>query len=412
MTTTTVYVLGGSQTDFARNFSREGLEISDLFAEVVGDTMNDARVEAGEIGTIHVGNAFGQLFTGQGQLGAMPATVDHDLWGIPAARHEAACASGSIAVLAAMAEIEAGRYDCALVIGAEQQRNVPGDTAAGYLGAAAWIGHEGEGCRYMWPHMFDRLIDTYDERYGIQYEHLAAIARINLDNGKRNPNAHTRAWKFDERSFTEDDHANPVIEGRIRRQDCGQVTDGAAGVVLASERFAAAHCQRHGRSLHDLPRIAGWGHRTASLSFDAKIERSAGRDYVLPHVREAINDAFARAAVADVSDIDGIETHDCFSMTEYMAIDHFGLTAPGESWKAIEDGTIANDGAVPVNPSGGLIGLGHPVGATGVRMLWDAAKQVSDRAGDYQVEGASKFATLNVGGSATTVVSFVVANCD
>ncbi len=411
MTTTTppVYVLGGSQTDFARNFAREGLEISDLVAEVVASTLIGARVEANEIGTIHVGNAFGQLFTGQGQLGAMPATVDHALWGIPAARHEAACASGSIAVLAAMAEIEAGRYESALVIGAEQQRNVPGDTAARYLGAAAWIGHEGQGCTYMWPHMFDRLIDTYDERYGMRYEHLAAIAKGNLANGKRNPNAHTRSWSFDDRSFTEDDHANPVIEGRVRRQDCGQVTDGGAGVVLASQRFAAAHCARHGLSLADLARITGWGHRTASLSFDAKIARSAGDTYVLPHVREAITDAFSRAGVADVYDIDGIETHDCFSMTEYMAIDHFGVTAPGESWKAIEDGTIAHRGALPVNPSGGLIGLGHPVGATGVRMLWDAAKQVTNGAGDYQVEGASKFATLNVGGSATTVVSFVVA---
>ncbi|MEO7397998.1 MAG: acetyl-CoA acetyltransferase [Ilumatobacteraceae bacterium] len=406
--TTAVFVLGGSQTDFARNLAREGLDISDLFAEVVRDTLADARVDASAIGTIHVGNAFGQLFTGQGQLGAMPATVDHALWGVPAARHEAACASGSVAVLVAMAEIEAGRYESALVIGAEQQRNVPGDTAAQYLGAAAWVGHEGQGCRYMWPHMFDRLIDTYDERYGVRYEHLSEIARVNLANGKRNPNAHTRAWRFDDSSFTEDDHANPVIEGRVRRQDCGQVTDGGAGVVLASEAFARAHCRANGTRLEDVPRISGWGHRTASLSLDAKLQRSASQPYVLPHVRDAITDAFARAGVADVRAVDGIETHDCFSMTEYMAIDHFGLTAPGESWKAIEDGTIAHDGALPVNPSGGLIGLGHPVGATGVRMLWDASKQVTARAGSYQVDGASTFATLNIGGSATTVVSFVV----
>ncbi|MEO6125040.1 MAG: acetyl-CoA acetyltransferase [Ilumatobacteraceae bacterium] len=409
---TTVFVLGGAQTDFARNFAREGLEIGDLFAEVVSGTLAEAQVEPGEIGTIHVGNAFGQLFTGQGHLGAMPATMDHAFWGIPAARHEAACASGSIAVLAAMAEIEAGRYESALVIGAEQQRNVPGDIAAKHLGAAAWVGHEGQEARYMWPHMFDLLIDTYDERYGVQYEHLAEIARTNLGNGKRNPNAHTRAWQFDDRSFSEDDHANPVIEGRVRRQDCGQVTDGGAGVVLASERFAAEHCARHGRSIDSLPRITGWGHRTAALGYDAKVRRSEGQPYVLPHVRQAITDAFDRAGVADVHGIDGIETHDCFSMTEYMAIDHFGITAPGESWKAIEDGTIAHDGSLPVNPSGGLIGLGHPVGATGVRMLLDASKQVSNAAGDYQVDGASKFATLNVGGSATTVVSFVVVGAD
>jgi acetyl-CoA C-acetyltransferase len=129
----------------------------------------------------------------------------------------------------------------------------------------------------------------------------------------------------------------------------------------------------------------------------------------MPHVRRAITDAFRRAGVADVSGIDGIETHDCFTSSEYMAIDHFGITAPGESWKAVEEGTLERDGATPVNPSGGLIGGGHPVGATGVRMVVDAANQVSGTSGDTQVDGARTFATLNIGGSTTTTVSFVVA---
>ncbi|MFX8680917.1 lipid-transfer protein, partial [Acinetobacter baumannii] len=90
--------------------------------------------------------------------------------------------------------------------------------------------------------------------------------------------------------------------------------------------------------------------------------------------------------------------------------DHFGLTAPGQSWQAIEDGTIAMGGRCPINPSGGLIGLGHPVGATGVRMVLDCHNQVTGRAGAMQVACARRFQTLNVGGSATTVVSFVVGN--
>jgi acetyl-CoA C-acetyltransferase len=91
-----------------------------------------------------------------------------------------------------------------------------------------------------------------------------------------------------------------------------------------------------------------------------------------------------------------------------MAIDHFGITPPGASWQAIENGDIELEGRIPINPSGGLIGLGHPVGATGVRMLLDAYKQLTNMAGDYQVEGARTFGTLNIGGSATTVVSFIV----
>ena len=106
--------------------------------------------------------------------------------------------------------------------------------------------------------------------------------------------------------------------------------------------------------------------------------------------------------------LDGLETHDCFTITEYMAIDHAGLTPPGQSWQAIEDGRFTMDGDFPINPSGGLIGLGHPVGATGVRMLNDVARQVTGRAGPCQVKGAENMQTFNVGGSATTCASFVV----
>jgi acetyl-CoA C-acetyltransferase len=109
-----------------------------------------------------------------------------------------------------------------------------------------------------------------------------------------------------------------------------------------------------------------------------------------------------------VSQVDGIETHDCFTPSEYAAIDHFGITAPGKSWQAVEEGVLERDGAMPVNPSGGLIGGGHPVGASGVRMVLDAARQVTGTAGETQVAGARRFATLNIGGSTATTVSFVV----
>jgi acetyl-CoA C-acetyltransferase len=116
-----------------------------------------------------------------------------------------------------------------------------------------------------------------------------------------------------------------------------------------------------------------------------------------------------RRAQLTLDDVDGFEVHDCFTPSEYLAIDHIGLTGPGESWKAIENGEIEIGGRLPINPSGGLIGGGHPVGASGVRMLLDAAKQVSGAAGDYQVEGAHTFGTLNFGGSTATTVSFVVS---
>ncbi|MCB1359642.1 MAG: thiolase domain-containing protein, partial [Rhodobacteraceae bacterium] len=124
------YILGSSQTDFARAWSREGLDISDMMRASVLDALEDAQVDPSQVGSIHVGNAFGEMQREQAHLGAMVAQVVPELWGVPAMRHEGACASASLAVLTAMAEIEAGRYDCVLVVGAEEFKNTRGDIAS------------------------------------------------------------------------------------------------------------------------------------------------------------------------------------------------------------------------------------------------------------------------------------------
>ncbi len=191
---TNVWILGVYQSDFARNLNREGRDFADLTAEVVRSTLASAKLSAADIGVVHVGNAFGEMFAGQGHLGAMPASVDDGLWGTPATRHEAACASGSVATLAAIADLRSGSYSTALVVGIELERTVPGDTAARHLGAAAWVGHEGSGAKFMWPHMFSCVADEYDRRYGIDESHLRAIAQLNFANARNNPNAQTRAW--------------------------------------------------------------------------------------------------------------------------------------------------------------------------------------------------------------------------
>lgn len=403
-----VYVLGGWQSDFSTVWSRRGMDIGAAFADALQQAMAAAAIDADEIESGHVGNFTAELFAGQGLLGGFFAQAVPALDGLPTARHEAACASGSVAVLAAASEIEAGRYDLACVVGIEQMRNVPGQTAAEHLATAAWQGHEFDDATFVWPRAFSDLADEYDRRYGIDPAHLMRISEINFANARRNPNAQTRDYRFSSDSFTADDVANPVVEGRTRKMDCGQVTDGAAVLFLASPERAAAYAAKRGLPLDRLARIAGWGHRTAPIGYATKIAAGAGSTHVFPQVRRAVQDARDRAGGADVASIDLVELHDCFAATEYMAIDHLGITAPGEAWRAIEDGSIENGGRIPVNPSGGLIGAGHPVGATGVRMLLDAFKQVTDQAGDYQVDGARRAQTLNIGGSATTTVSFVV----
>ncbi|BCI85795.1 acetyl-CoA acetyltransferase [Mycobacterium kansasii] len=304
-----VWILGGYQSDFARNLTKERRDFADLTAEVVAGTLNEARVDAAGIaatGVIHVANAFGEMFAAQGHLGAMPATMCDGLWDTPASRHEAACASGSVATLAAMADLRSGAYDCALVVGLELEKTVPGDTAAQYLGAAAWTGHEGAEARYLWPSMFAEVADEYDRRYGLDDTHLRAIAALNYANARRNPNAQTRGWTIPD-PITDDDTTNPITEGRLRRLDCSQMTDGGAGVVLVNDAYLRAH-----PDARPIGRIEGWGHRTVGLGLRQKLERAAHDPYVLPHVRSAVLDALRRAQVS-LDDVDGFEVHDCFT---------------------------------------------------------------------------------------------------
>ena len=403
-----VFILGGYQTDFARNWLKEGKDIVSAMEEVVFGGLAATSLEPGEVQVAHIGNFAAELYCKQGQLGGFLAEIDPRFSGVPASRHEAACASGAVALLMAAAEIEASRYDLALVIGIEQMKTVDPRTGGDFLGTAAWYEQESKGTEFPFPKLFSRLGDEYEKRFGLKEEHLARIAEINFSNARRNPLAQTRSW-FPEGGpdLASGKYVKPAA-GRLKVRDCSQITDGAVSLFLASESFTRQYAARRGLGLNPVPRILGWGHRTAPIKFATKVHASRSDPYVLPHTRAAIADAFRRAGLADVWSVQAIETHDCFTTSEYMAIDHFGITKPGESWKAIEEGLIDFSGKLPVNASGGLIGGGHPVGATGTRQALDAFKQATGQAGAYQIAGAKKIATLNIGGSGTTTVAMVI----
>jgi acetyl-CoA C-acetyltransferase len=403
-----IYVLGGSQTDYSRNWTRESMGIYELFESCLQQGLSQTNIPAKDVDVAHVGNFVADLFTGQSQLNGFFSHAEPAFGDIPTSRHEAACASGSMALLGAMRDLEAGHYQLACVMGIELMRNIDSATGAGYLGSAAWVGKEAQDCRYIWPRLFADLLEHYQQRHGLDTQHLSRISEINFANAKRNPNSQTRNWQFGPDSFSQQDEFNPIVEGQLRKQDCGQITDGAAVVFLANKSYAAEYAKKHNIQLSAIPRIKGWGHRSAPLLMKRKLELSQTNGLIFPHVKRTFDDALKRAGLVDVHALDLLEVHDCFSMTEYMLIDHLGLTAPGESWKAIENGSINFTGALPINPSGGLIGLGHPVGATGVRMMLDAFKQVTGQCADYQIDNAKNVGIFNLGGSATTCASFVV----
>jgi len=403
-----VYILGGYQTDFARNFSRENKHISAMMREAYEGSIAVTEIDPRDINAAFVGNFAGELYCMQGHLGAFFVDFDPHFIGLPTIRFETACASSAVAALSAMAYIQAGIYDVVCLIGVEQMKTVDSVKGGEFLGTAAWYEKESAGIEFSFPKLFGKLGDEYDKRYGLDDRYLARISDINYSNARNNPNAQTRDW------FMNFEHANTVgkyniiISGRIKVSDCSQITDGAVCLYLCSQGYAAKYAEKRHLDLNTIPRILGWGHKTAPIEFTKKVADSVENEYVLPMTRQTILDAYRSAGLKDCWQLDAIETHDCFTTSEYMAIDHFGLTKPGESWKAIEEGVIEMTGKLPVNPSGGLIGCGHPVGATGARQLLDAHKQVTGTASDYQIPGAKKVATLNIGGSATTNVCFIV----
>lgn len=409
-----VYILG-AQTDFERNWKKEGKGMVAILKEVMADGLAHAGLSFDDVKALNgdnrvacfVGNFIAEKYVDQGHLGAFLTEVDPAFYGVPSARYEAACASSSVAIDAAATKIRADEYDVAIVVGWELMKTVDSKLGGDFFGRAAYYEKEGKGIELPFPKLFGRLADETLKKYPDLDEKrymdaLAKISVINYSNAKRNPLAQTRKWfmSYDQAS-TRGTDTNPLVGGKLGVSDCSQVTDGAAVVVLCSEQFLAE------RGYQDKPVIKGYGHRTAPMLFDKKMADNEGSKYVLPWTRQAVLDAYKRAGLT-VDDIDVFETHDCFTSSEYAAISVFGLTEPGHEYEAVESGLIAFDGDKPINPSGGLIGCGHPVGASGARMFLDLYKQVTGTAGGYQVEGVKNGMMLNIGGSATTNYVFIV----
>ena len=410
-----VYILGGAQTDFERNWKKEGKGMVALLKEVVADGLGGAGLSFDDVRKLNaenriacfVGNFIAEKYTDQGHLGAFLTEVNSAFYGIPSARYEAACASSSVAIDAAATKIKSGDYDIAIVVGWELMKTVDSRLGGDYLGRAAYYEKEGMGIDFPFPRLFGRLVDETLKKYRDLDEKrymdaLAKISVMNYANAKRNPLAQTRKWFMSyEQASTRGTETNPLVGGKLAVSDCSQVTDGAAVVVLCSEAFLKE------RGIEGKPIIKGFGHRTAPMLFEKKMKDNEGSLYTLPWTRQAVLDAYKRSGLS-VDDIDVFETHDCFTSSEYAAISAFGLTEPGKEYEAVESGLIAFDGKKPINPSGGLIGCGHPVGASGARMFLDLYKQVTGTAGGYQIEGVKNGMMLNIGGSATTNYVFVV----
>ena len=223
-----VYILGGAQTDFERNWTKEGKNFIAMLKEAVADGFKDAGFSFGELTRLNkdnrvcafVGNFIAEQYISQGHLGAFLTEVHPAFYGVPSSRHEAACASSSVGLDAAITKIKAGEYDVCIVVGWEVMKSVNSKIGGDILGRAAYYEKEGKGIDLPFPTLFGRLADATIEKYGLDQERylnaLARISTINYANAKRNPLAQTRKWFM---NYKEASHrgteSNPRVGGLL-----------------------------------------------------------------------------------------------------------------------------------------------------------------------------------------------------
>jgi len=405
-----VYILGGGRTDFKRNLKKEGKTIRDLITESGRKAIDDAKIDPGEINAGAVGNFNAGQFTKQLHLGAFLPEIDPKLRGIPTIHTEAACASGALSVLLGSQWIMGGFYDVVLVVGAEQQKTMSSLDGSDVLGAAAdYHVEKPEYGDFMFRKLFGKIAQIYIDKYGVSPNALAQVAYKNYAHAKLNPLAQMREADLTYDYASQVSEKNPSVAPPLKVTDCSQITDGAASLVLCSGKYL----KKIGRpATAGLARLLGFGHTTDYLQLEKKDAPTFST------ARKAAANAFSMANLKP-RDLQGAEVHDCFSITEIVAYEILGLAEPGKGAELAMSGATALpqvrgehlsgkiDFEIPVNAGGGLIGDGHPVGATGVRQVFEAYQQLTEQAGARQIKGAKKYLTFNMGGSLTTSVAMI-----
>ncbi len=404
-----VYILGAGRTDFKRNLRKEGKALRDLIVEAGQAALKDAKIDPKEIEAAAVGNFNAGQFTKQLHLGGFVPEIDPALHGIPTMHTEAACASGALAVLLGSQWIMGGFHDAVLVVGAEQQKTMSAKDGSECLGAAAdYHEEQPEYGDFMFPKLFGKIAQIYIEKYGASEKELSWVAYKNYAHARLNPMAQMRDADLTYDAASQVSDKNPSVAPPLKVSDCSQITDGAAAIVLVSGKY----CDKHGLDKSKLPQLLGYGSSTDYIALDKKDVPTFST------ARKSAEKAFGMANLKP-RDMHGAEVHDCFSITEICAYEILGLAEPGKGAELAMSGATALPQVrgerikgsvaweIPVNAGGGLIGDGHPVGATGVRQVVEAYQHLTERADARQIQGAKKFLTFNMGGSLTTAVAMI-----
>ncbi len=419
MSSRRVFLLGGANTAFIgkghpdfvwKNHpdfgKRENPTLEEHLASAVHAAFEVTGVDPARVDKGYIGNFVAELFCQQGHLGAALAGSHPALAGKPMTRVEAACASGGLALACAIDAIRAGS-DTVLVAGVEVQTTVSARDGADYLARASHYRRQRSIDDFTFPALFGRRTKAYRERYGVSEEDIGRAAVKAYGNANKNPLAHMKAKKMDLATASAAGDKNPCFLNNaeyapyIKMSDCSQVSDGGSALVVVSE----AGLRAAGKTYADAIEITGYGHSTASLYEDGDLTQ-------LWTTRSAAEKAYAAAGIS-ARDVQVAEVHDCFTVTELLMVEALGFADAGQGGALLRDGAMDIGGSIPVNTGGGLVGFGHPVGATGVKQAIEIWKQMKGRAGGYQVPSAPKVGvTANMGGDDRTVMVTAYQNLE
>jgi acetyl-CoA C-acetyltransferase len=370
-----VYVIGIGSTVFGK---LPDSSIGELAVKAASDAILEAVVDRKDIGALYLGNFVSGMLLGQGILAGLVAD-GLGLGQIPATAVEGACASGGIAFRHAYLSVASGQTKMALAIGAEKMTHASTGLVTSALSGAMDLEHDGSS-GLTFPGLFGLIARKYCDRYGATRDDVSAVVRKNKANGLLNPLASMGAAL----TLEEIGQSRPISDP-IRLFDCCPAGDGAAAILLANEDVA--------RDMLSLPIEVLATVQTRGAPHVGRMDDLCSFGATVSASREAF--ALARVSPKDIS---FVELHDCFSIAEIVDSEDLGLVPRGHGAAYAAEGRTAVGGDIPINPSGGLLAKGHPVGATGLGQIYECVTQLRGTHAN-QVANAEFGMTHNLGGT-------------
>jgi acetyl-CoA C-acetyltransferase len=380
-----VAIVGMGCTPFGEHWSKGA---DDLLLDAANEAFASAGVDKQTIDAYWLGTAMSGM-------SGMALSRPLQLHGKPVSRVENFCATGAEALRNAAYAVASGAYDIAMAIGVEKVKD------SGYQGlvGASKSPTDGTGRTLTAAAMFAMCAPAYGKKYGVSDEQmrevLARISQKNHYNGARNPRA-----QFKREVSLETICNAPLMAGGLGVYDCSGVADGSAAAIIVRAEDAHKYTDNP-LYIKAVSFVAG------NCSGNA----DPGYDYTwFPEIHASAQDAYQQAGVTDPrGEIAMAEVHDCFTPAELLIYEDLGFVERGTAWKEVLEGTFDLTGDVPVNPDGGLKSFGHPVGASGLRMVFECWLQMRGEAGEQRQIATKKRLALshNLGGYPGEMVSFV-----